>query len=275
MTSKTITLTGGEQKIIYGAGCNAWLRNDGTEAVNASCSAGISAGGDGIVSIPAGQSAPVFGANGTVYLLGTGSVQLIGSDYSANPFKTSAQSGGSGADEVARAAINSHYANAEIHVTASEKTAWNGKADKSDIPEKLPADGGNAATLGNLSASQFMQYIGIQDDTTILDNNNYMTNYIADYGTGSTLGLPVNGWYHIVYLKHQHTNGHGCQLAFPLNFAGDAYWRNAMDGTWQAWKNFADGGNATTLSNHPASDFVLKSEYDALAARVAALEGGT
>ena len=37
----------------------------------------------------------------------------------------------------------------------------------------------------------------------------------------------------------------------------------------------ADGGNAATLQTHPASDFVLKSDYDALEARVAALEGGT
>ena len=37
----------------------------------------------------------------------------------------------------------------------------------------------------------------------------------------------------------------------------------------------ANGGNAYTLESHPATDFVLKSDYDALAARVAALEGGT
>ena len=51
-------------------------------------------------------------------------MQLIGSDYSTNPFKTSAQSGGSGADSVARAAINQHAGNADIHVTAAEKSGW-------------------------------------------------------------------------------------------------------------------------------------------------------
>lgn len=42
------------------------------------------------------------------------------------PFKTSAQSGGSGADDVARAAIEAHAGNADIHVTADEKAAWDG-----------------------------------------------------------------------------------------------------------------------------------------------------
>ena len=124
MSELTITLAGSEEKAEFSGG-NAWLRNDGTDTVYAAKTAGIAAGADGVVAIPAGQSAPVYGANGTVYLLGTGSVQLIGSDYSTNPFKTSAQSGGSGADSVARAAISAHAGNTDIHVTATEKAAWN------------------------------------------------------------------------------------------------------------------------------------------------------
>ena len=158
MTSKTIPLAGEEIKVEYSGGANAWLRNDGTAAVYASASAGISAGADGVVSIPAGQAAAIYGASGTVYLLGTGSVQLVGSDYTSCPFKTSAQSGGSGADEVARAAIEAHAGNTAVHVTAEEKAAWDGKADKSDIPTKTSdltndsgyitsPDGGNATSV--------------------------------------------------------------------------------------------------------------------------------
>ncbi len=126
MTSKTIVLTGTEIRADYSGGTNAWLRNDGTAAVYASGAPGITAGADGTVSIPAGQSVGVYGANGTVYLKGTGSVQLIGSDYSTNPFRNSAASGGSGADDVARAALEAHAGNADIHVTAEEKSAWDG-----------------------------------------------------------------------------------------------------------------------------------------------------
>ena len=125
MTSKTIVLTGEEIRADYSGGTNAWLRNDGTATVYASTAPNVTAGADGVVSIPAGQAVRIDGACRTVYLLGTtGSVQLVGSDYTACPFKTSVQ-GGSGADSVARAAIEAHARNADIHVTATEKAAWN------------------------------------------------------------------------------------------------------------------------------------------------------
>lgn len=133
MTSKTIALTGAEIRVDYGGGTNVWLRNDSTAVVYASAEAGISAGADGVVSIPAGQAMRIDGACGTVYLLGTGSVQLVGSDYTACPFKTSAQSGGSGADSVARAAIEAHAADTDIHVTADEKAYWNTLSGKNDL----------------------------------------------------------------------------------------------------------------------------------------------
>ena len=133
MTSKTIVLTGEEIRADYSGGMNAWLRNDGTTTVYASAAPGVTAGADGVVSIPAGQAAAIYGACGTVYLLGTGSVQLVGSDYTACPFKTSAQFGGSGADSVARAAIEVHAGNADIHVTADEKAYWNTLSGKNEL----------------------------------------------------------------------------------------------------------------------------------------------
>ena len=133
MTSKTVTLAGAEIRADYSGGTNAWLRNDGTATVYASTTPGVTAGADGVVSIPAGQAAAIYGACGSVYLLGTGSVQLVGSDYTACPFKTSAQSGGSGADSVARAAIEAHAADADIHVTADEKAYWNTLSGKNEL----------------------------------------------------------------------------------------------------------------------------------------------
>ena len=100
----TISLAGSEVKAEF-SGANAWLRNDGTDVIYAAAKPGITAGADGVVAIPAGQSAPVYGANGAVWLLGTGSVQLIGSDYSTNPFKSSVTSG-SVAAQIARAVSN-------------------------------------------------------------------------------------------------------------------------------------------------------------------------
>ena len=132
MTSKTIVFTGEEIRADYSGGTNAWLRNDGTATVYASTAPAVTPGADGAVSIPAGQAAAIYGACGAVYLLGTGSVMLVGSDYTACPFKTSAQ-GGSGADDVARAAIEAHAADADIHVTADEKAYWNTLSGKNEL----------------------------------------------------------------------------------------------------------------------------------------------
>ena len=132
MTSKTIVFTGEEIRADYSGGTNAWLRNDGTATVYASTAPAVTPGADGVVSIPAGQAAAIYGACGAVYLLGTGSVMLVGSDYTACPFKTSAQ-GGSGADDVARAAIEAHAADADIHVTADENAYWNTLSGKNEL----------------------------------------------------------------------------------------------------------------------------------------------
>lgn len=138
MATKTITLTGAEIAVTGLDGANAHIRNDGTDVIYAAKTAGITAGADGVLSIPAGQAATVYGISGTVYMLGTGSAQIISNDYSELPFKTSTASGGSAVDEQARTALGAHVGNAEIHVTAAEKENWNNKAELSDIPTTLP-----------------------------------------------------------------------------------------------------------------------------------------
>ena len=146
MNIKTINLTGSEAAVKVGGG-NSEIKNNGTETIYASAASGIVAGADGVVSIPAGASVTVTDTRGTVYILGTGSAEVVGKDFAAPVFKSAATSGGGGTeDTVARNAINAHERNAEIHVTAEEKTAWNGKAELTDIPTTLPANGGNADT---------------------------------------------------------------------------------------------------------------------------------
>ena len=118
---KTINLAGSEVEVkISGQNCD--IRNDGTDIVYASRKANVVGGEDGVVSIPAGQAVKLLGTWGTLYLLGTGSVQLCGNDYAELVFKTSAAASGEGGgvDEVARNAINTHAGNADIHLTAEK-----------------------------------------------------------------------------------------------------------------------------------------------------------
>lgn len=151
MATKTINLTGAEVAVTGLDGAHAHIRNDGTEVIYAAKTAGITAGADGVASIPAGQSDTIRGISGAVYLLGTGSVLIQSDDYVASPFKTSAASGGSAVDEVARAAASAHAGNAEIHVTAEEKAAgFMSAADKSKLDSV--AEGANKYTHPSYTA---------------------------------------------------------------------------------------------------------------------------
>lgn len=49
--------------------------------------------------------------------------------------------------------LNIHIANQEKHITTEERTAWNSKAELTDIPTELPANGGNADTATALTTS--------------------------------------------------------------------------------------------------------------------------
>lgn len=262
MATRTITLTGSEVAVTDLAGSHAHIRNDGAAVVYAAKKAGVIAGADGTASIPAGQSNTIRGISGTVYLLGTGSVLIQSDDYETSPFKTSAQAGGSGADEVARAAINAHAGKADIHVNAQEKAAWNAKAEISDIPQKL----------------QYVNYLGyVSDVENILDNTNYSDSAyecVITTSEAAQIGLP-SCWWQIKYFRHTDNNGFGIQIAFPID--GPSHlprYRTSLGSDWNDWKLMADGGNAASLQGHSAADFVLKSDYDALAERVSALEAG-
>jgi len=120
LNTKTITLTGTEQEIRL-SGQNCDIRNDGTDTVYASGEPNITAGADGVMSIPSGQAAKLLGCNGTLYLLGTGSVQLCGNDYAVQVFKCAPAGGGSGTtDQTARDTINTHANNTDIHLSAED-----------------------------------------------------------------------------------------------------------------------------------------------------------
>lgn len=240
MTSKTIALTGAEIRVDYsGGGTNVWLRNDSTAVVYASAEAGISAGADGVISIPAGQAAAVYGAAGTVYLLGTGSVQLVGSDYTACPFKVSTSaSGEGGVDEVARAAITTHTGNMEIHINQEERNRWNGKAEISDIPSSLPARGGNADSLGGKAALAYTQSHFVPQEADAdkqLENGYYMM-------PQNSANAPNQDYGFLIVAKAGDVDVNInwiMQFWYSVNL-GTLYRRIILNGSFGEWKALAD-----------------------------------
>ena len=219
-----------------------------------------------------------------------------------------------------KAKLAVHANNSDIHVTAEEKEAWDGKAELTDIPTSLPANGGNADTVdgkhasdfvqksgdsmsGNLRmennqlwfgvggsnqfrfedtdgllklknhdgttiftadyggsyatnadtldgkhAESFMQWLGCPGDTNFMNDTNYKVDYHCNIGDGTLIGLPLAGWYHIVYYMQINPGGYGMQIAYPLNFDGATFIRRSDGTTWKDWKNISDGGNASTAN---------------------------
>lgn len=128
---KTVNLTADTEEKVTGLEyAHARVTNNTTGILYASKHSGIVAGGDDVLAIPAGTGDYVKNAGGTVYLLSSagGSVQLEGdgaSETSYRPFARAASGGGGGetTDSVARAAIEAHAGNTDIHTTAAEVAA--------------------------------------------------------------------------------------------------------------------------------------------------------
>ena len=173
---------------------------------------------------------------------------------------------GSGVDEVARAAIEAHAGNTEIHVTAEDKAAWNGKAEISDIPSTLPADGGNADTVDNKHASDFMQFLGdfrhgsILETVLTLNGSGYIY-----FGSANCTDMPVDGQYYFAEVRKVSTN----YEIMATQFGSGTVFTNRYNGssqTWSGWKNVADGGNAASVGVY------TEAKLAELESRIAALE---
>lgn len=95
-----------------------------------------------------------------------------------------------------QANVTSHTANTTVHITAGERTAWNAKANKSDIPTSLPASGGNADTVDNYhlnqdvrtTASPSFNGMTIKDPTNTYEHKLEITPY-ADFISPYSIGF--------------------------------------------------------------------------------------
>ena len=92
---KTVVLSGSELKVDKLGGKNTVIVNFGSAELYASAYPGIVPDGDSVAAIPAGGAVNLRDTYGTVYLLGTGKVQLMGTDYkTVNVGLTIGSSGG-------------------------------------------------------------------------------------------------------------------------------------------------------------------------------------
>ena len=142
MNIKTITTTEGVNEVDFGSNASRfyWFRNVGTTAVHVSGNADIVAGGDGVAELAAGDSVCIETLGGKVYVLGAGKVQIHNTGDKFCPFKIApAQSGGEAVDAYTKSESDAKY------------------AQKTDIPSSLPANGGNADTVGGVGIANLRQ----------------------------------------------------------------------------------------------------------------------
>ena len=177
---------------------------------------------------------------------------------------------GSGADEVARAAIEAHAGNAEIHVTSTEKAAWDGKAEISDIPSKLPADGGNADTVDGKHAADIMNMeFSFINRTSITegDLNNYTAAgaYVVLQSIAEDT-LANQPFYNIGYYLNVYRRNATLITQIAMTWDGLIKIRFCDAEKWYDWKNIADGGNAASVGAY------TETKLAELESRIAALE---
>lgn len=97
---KTINLNGSEMKITELGGDNTEIFNNGNDTIYASKLPKVTAGGDEVIAIPAGAIDGLYGTQGTIYLLGTGSVELRGVDHRITKTRGQAMAAGSSISEI-------------------------------------------------------------------------------------------------------------------------------------------------------------------------------
>ena len=127
------------------------VQNNSTSDVFVSIHQGANAGDDGVVRIKAGSSgvyAHMRTEVKTVYFNGTGEIQVHGQNDTNNSFRNAPVSGGGGTtvDSYSKTESDARY------------------AQKSEIPTALPANGGNADTVGGKTIDSFIYPNGYYTD---------------------------------------------------------------------------------------------------------------
>jgi hypothetical protein len=72
--------------------------------------------------------------------------------------------------------------------------------------------------------------------SAVLNNNTTMESGMFVVNSGSTIGLPIQDWYHVINLKHYNEDGYNAQIALRLSSGEGIFFRNSCGGTWRPWR---------------------------------------
>ena len=232
MFIKTVSTTSGINPIKFDetGGVFYWILNTGLSTVYASTKATFTAGDDGVVSLGPKESRRLETNNDTVYILGEGQVEIHNQRDGICSFKQAPTSSGSGGGGT---------------IDAYSKTESDAKyAQKTDIPTSLPANGGNADTVDNKHATDFITGEVAQRRTTIDDcttsgayavSTVYTTDLPTEFGDWGIMDVRVYGLgiVQVIYFTGTKNIIHRSKIMNQIE--------------WTPWERINDGGNADTV----------------------------
>lgn len=133
--------------------------------------------------------------------------------------------------------LDEHKNDNTMHVTSKEKASWNGKAELTDIPTTLPADGGNADTLDGLHETSFSRN---RDDISDCNNAVLPGTYNA---VPETINTPYSDYWLVTvdigasgtWIRQTATH---CNTTVPT----ETYHRLFINDAWNSWTKI--NGNA-------------------------------
>ncbi len=195
---KTITLNGEELKAAGLGGRNTIITNRSSSILYASAFPNIEPNSNNVAAILAGGVMNLYDTNGTVYLLGTGKVQLMGTNYDELPMSaliTSGGGGGSSGGGVSQAYVD----DADANTLRSAKTYTDTETAKikttvSDLSEsKVDKVAGKGLSSNDFTVAEKTKLAGLEnyDDTELKEEVADIKGYIG-YTNSDIYGLEAD-----------------------------------------------------------------------------------
>ena len=220
MNIKTITTSEGVTAVDFGSSASRfyWFRNVGATAVHVSGKADITAGSDGVAELAAGDSVCIETLGGKVYVLGAGKVQIHNTGDKFCPFKIApAQSGGEAVDAYTKSESDARY------------------AQKSEIPTALPANGGNADTVGGVGIANLRQITQTVINTLPAVPSGE-DDFLVNCDTSDT-SFPY--WYGYLSIRYGSYTGEYVAIFRTTGNDNKVYYNTYLTNHWSGWQEIS------------------------------------
>ncbi len=219
MNIKTITSTEDVNEVDFGSSASRfyWFHNIGTTTVHVSANADIVAGADGVAELAAGDSVCIETLGGKVYVLGEGKVEIHNTGDKFPPFRNAPAAGGGGGNSYSKSESDAKY------------------AQKTDIPSSLPANGGNADTVGGVGIANLRQIT-----QTVLNTLPAVPNGEGDYLVNcDTSDTTFPYWYGYLSIRYGSYTGEYVAIFRTTGNDNKVYYNTYLTNHWSGWQEIS------------------------------------